>query len=74
MKTPPASEDVDGVFHAFTSFEVAALERSTSSRPFRSGERIIFRQFTGADFFDLGGGTRFPCNPGKPSALLLQVF
>jgi len=26
MKTPPASEDTDGVFHAFTSCEVAALE------------------------------------------------
>jgi hypothetical protein len=25
-KTPPASEDADGVLHVFTSFEVAALE------------------------------------------------
>lgn len=28
MKTPPASEDADGVFHAFTSFEVTALGKS----------------------------------------------
>ena len=27
MKTPPASEDANGVFHAFTSRKVAALKR-----------------------------------------------
>jgi hypothetical protein len=26
-KTPPASEDADGVLRAFTSFEIAALEK-----------------------------------------------
>src|SRR5713101_5168970 len=42
LKTPPASEDTDGVFHAFTSFEVAALEETISRRRFRSGQ-IIWR-------------------------------
>jgi hypothetical protein len=37
LKTPPASEDTDGVFHAFTSFKVAALEQIISRRWFRSG-------------------------------------
>jgi hypothetical protein len=37
LKTPPASEDTDGVFHAFTSFKVAALEVTISRRRFRSG-------------------------------------
>jgi hypothetical protein len=41
MKTPPASEDVDGVFHAFTSFKVAALEQPTFKRRVRSA-RIAF--------------------------------
>jgi hypothetical protein len=30
MKTPPAPEGTDGVFHAFTSGKVAALDRKTS--------------------------------------------
>jgi len=37
MKTPPASEDTGGVFHAFTSFKVAALEERNSRRRFGSG-------------------------------------
>src|SRR6266536_925372 len=36
MKTPPAPEDTDGVFHAFTSGKVAALGRRTSAWWFRS--------------------------------------
>jgi len=36
MKTPPTSEDADGVFHAFTSRKVAALERKTSRGRLRS--------------------------------------
>lgn len=43
MKTPPASEDTDGVFHAFTSCEVAALERQTSFRSVCSGKPGFFR-------------------------------
>jgi hypothetical protein len=37
LKTPPASEDTDGVFHAFTSFKVAALEQTILGGRFRSG-------------------------------------
>ncbi len=36
MKTPPASEDADGVFRAFTSRKVAALKRKTSRHRLRS--------------------------------------
>src|SRR6185312_1267904 len=42
MKTPPASEDANGVFHAFTSLKVAALERKTSKRRLRSSRIRIF--------------------------------
>ena len=42
MKTPPASENADGVFHAFTSCEVAALERKTWFRWFGSGNGCFF--------------------------------
>jgi hypothetical protein len=42
MKTPPASEDANGVFHAFTSRKVAALEMKTSKRRLRSGRLGIF--------------------------------
>jgi hypothetical protein len=42
MKTPPASENTGGVFHAFTSCEVAALERQTLSRSVSSGKVLIF--------------------------------
>jgi hypothetical protein len=34
MKTPPASEDADGVFHAFTPLEVAALGKVNFETPF----------------------------------------
>jgi hypothetical protein len=37
MKTPPAPEDTDGVFHAFTSGKVAALEPGTHRQWVRSG-------------------------------------
>jgi hypothetical protein len=36
MKTPPAFKNADGVFHAFTSRKVAALDRKTSKRRPRS--------------------------------------
>src|SRR6266850_342848 len=36
MKTPPISEDVDGVFRAFTSRKVAALGKRISRRRLRS--------------------------------------
>ena len=42
MKTPPASEDANGVFHAFTSLKVAALEMKTSKQRLRSGWIRIF--------------------------------
>ena len=42
MKTPPASEDANGVFHAFTSRKVAALEMKTSKQRLRSGWIRIF--------------------------------
>ena len=42
MKTPPASEDANGVFHAFTSLKVAALEMKTSKRRLRSEWIRIF--------------------------------
>jgi hypothetical protein len=44
MKTPPASEDTGGVFHAFTSFEVAALGKTNFeiSFSFRLSQ-IVFR-------------------------------
>jgi hypothetical protein len=42
MKTPPAPEDADGVFHAFTSGKVAALEPRTSASWFRSRPAEIF--------------------------------
>ena len=42
MKTPPASEDANGVFHAFTSLKVAALEMKTSKRRLRSVRSRIF--------------------------------
>jgi hypothetical protein len=41
-KTPPASEDVDGVFHAFTSFKVTALEQPTFERRVRSAHIAFF--------------------------------
>ena len=36
MKTPPASEEADGVFHAFTSGKVAALDLKMRIRRIRS--------------------------------------
>jgi len=45
LKTPPASEDTDGVFHAFTSFKVAALEGSTDECRVRSTLPIFNGQF-----------------------------
>lgn len=41
MKTPPTSEDIDGVFHALTFFKVAALEWLTFERPMCSGHIAI---------------------------------
>jgi hypothetical protein len=41
-KTPPASEDADGVFHAFTSRKVAALEEATGQRALRSANIADF--------------------------------
>jgi hypothetical protein len=41
-KTPPPSEDADGVFHAFTSRKVAALGKKTSTLWFRSSRSEIF--------------------------------
>ena len=38
----PASEDANGVFHAFTSLKVAALEMKTSKQRLRSGWIRIF--------------------------------
>jgi hypothetical protein len=35
-KTPPASEDADGVLHAFISFEIAALEKKMPAERVRS--------------------------------------
>ena len=35
-KTPPAFEDTDGVFHALTPFEAAALDRTTAQSAIRS--------------------------------------
>jgi hypothetical protein len=40
MKTPPTSEDVDGVFHAFTSRKVAALDMKTLAKRIRSREKL----------------------------------
>jgi hypothetical protein len=42
MKTPPLSEDSGGVFRAFTSFKVAALEQLTCERRVRSAALRIF--------------------------------
>jgi hypothetical protein len=42
MKTPPTSEDIGGVFHAFTSFKVAALEELTAARRVRSAHIAHF--------------------------------
>jgi hypothetical protein len=42
MKTPPLSEDSGGVFRAFTSFKVAALEPPTRERQVRSAALRIF--------------------------------
>jgi hypothetical protein len=42
MKTPPAPEGIDGVFHAFTSGKVAALGLKTSPEPVRSRRVGIF--------------------------------
>jgi len=35
-KTPPASEDADGVLRALTSFEIAALEQKMPAEQVRS--------------------------------------
>jgi hypothetical protein len=45
MKTPPAPEDTDGVFHAFTSGKVAALERKIQRLTVRSRRREFFSLF-----------------------------
>lgn len=36
MKTPPTSEDIGGIFHAFTFFKAAALESQTAGHRVRS--------------------------------------
>jgi hypothetical protein len=58
MKTPPAPEDTDGVFHAFTSGKVAALGLRTRGRWVRSGVASIFYRPSPA---------RFRRHPPKPS-------
>src|SRR5690348_16542616 len=61
-KTPPASEDADGVFHAFTSRKVAALESLTSWRGRRSGGLKVFAQWL-IDYRRAGAGdARFRFN------------
>jgi hypothetical protein len=60
VKTPPASEDAGGVFHAFTSFEVAAPGRQISRYHFRSGS---LRQFSGLACGSRGFGTLVPLQP-----------
>ena len=57
MKTPPASEDANGVFHAFTSLKVAALEMKTTKRRLRSGRLRIF--------FSAVCASRLECWPDK---------
>jgi hypothetical protein len=42
MKTPPASEGTGGVFHAFTSGKVAALEQKIQWLTVRSGHTENF--------------------------------
>jgi hypothetical protein len=42
MKTPPASEESGGVFHAFTFRKVAALEGPTTGVRFRSARIAYF--------------------------------
>jgi hypothetical protein len=42
MKTPPASEETDGVFHAFTSGKVAALGWKTCGLKLRSAVPNVF--------------------------------
>jgi hypothetical protein len=49
-KTPPASEETDGVFHALTSRKVAALVETTSKRRVRSGDV----EFFDVEFLPLG--------------------
>lgn len=44
-KNPAGIEDADGVFHAFTSRKVAALESLTSWRRRRSGGLKVFAQW-----------------------------
>ena len=60
MKTPPSPESADGVFHAFTSGKVAALELKTSLPRFRSG---------GVEFFS----SRFPSPLGPGLAFGLAA-
>jgi hypothetical protein len=65
IKTPPAPEDTDGVFHAFTSGKVAALELKTSLAV------VSFRP--SRNFFPRG--SRFcRLHPLKPSQNLRVVF
>jgi hypothetical protein len=47
MKTPPAPEDTDGVFHAFTSGKVAALELRIRYPCFRSRRTSFFCRVPG---------------------------
>src|SRR6185369_1212890 len=69
MKTPPTFEDADGVFHAFTSRKVAALERETSRRRLRScrSPEILVVQFA------CGSMRHIPSEITRQSGKLLSV-
>jgi hypothetical protein len=61
MKTPPASEDTGGVFHAFTSFEVAALGKTNFEISFSF--RLSQTVFSGLACGSRGFGTLVPLQP-----------
>lgn len=61
QKPRPHPEDANGVFHAFTSRKVAALEMRTTEGQLRSGQSRIF---SGSD-----GALRRQCRPGVTQRL-----
>ena len=72
MKTPPASEDTGGVFHAFTSFEVAAPGKTNIeiSFSFRLSQ-IVFRALLAVP---AASEPWFRCNHFESSALNRSSF